>query len=237
MHRGDGFYPIKFSDFRRYGCDTNNTPNQSSDYYMESLPADDAGAFDDTLLMDETNKWRNEYERTSAGGDLDPLTIFEYDTNTGLSPAMTAETKIAEGEKEGVIGRTSQPTRGAGSKKRRRKGKEDPDTKVFFEPCDVDVLFGRGTRSNQHKGNKLYLNEKELLQSRYKAAGKEDKAAISQELIDRVHGWGGRFLKKDATTNCWFEVTNAQALDKCCQALREINSPERRAARRARYGK
>jgi hypothetical protein len=100
-----------------------------------------------------------------------------------------------------------------------------------------DVLLGRGGRTNNHAGNKRYLTEKEEIQARYTAATKQDKTGISQELVDRVHAWGGRFLELDPSNNQWFQVTNIKARKKASQSLRELNTPEERAAKRARYGK
>lgn len=109
--------------------------------------------------------------------------------------------------------------------------------RVYFEPADEDVLMGRGGRSNHHPGNQHYLQEKELLQASYKAASKVEKTVIAQELVNRVHAWGGRFLELDAVAGRWFQASPERARKKCSQALREVNTPEVRAAKRARYAK
>ncbi len=102
---------------------------------------------------------------------------------------------------------------------------------------DVDVLMGRGGRTNHHKGNENYLQIKERIQPRYLAAAKEDKTAISQELVDAILLQGGRFLKLDALTERWYVVDNQVARKKASQTLREINTPAVRAAKRAKYNK
>jgi len=102
---------------------------------------------------------------------------------------------------------------------------------------DVDVLMGRGGRTNHHKGNENYLKIKERIQPRYLAAAKEDKTAISQELVDAILLEGGRFLKLDPLTERWYVVDNQVARKKASQTLREINTPEVRAAKRAKYQK
>ncbi|KAL7567844.1 hypothetical protein ACA910_000585 [Epithemia clementina (nom. ined.)] len=107
----------------------------------------------------------------------------------------------------------------------------------FVEPNDLDVLLGRGGRTNNHPGNKTYLEVKDRMQSRYLAADKNGKTPISQELVDIVHGWGGRFLKLEPGENRWFEVDEITARKKCSQTLREINTPDERAAKRAKYAK
>ena len=136
----------------------------------------------------------------------------------------------------------------------------------YFEPTDNDVLLGRGYvsdsilllsfhiaarifqliafvsfyrgRANNHPGNKRYLELKDTIQDRYMAADKNQKTEISQELVDIVNKeWKGHFLKLDPDTNQWYEVDNITARKKCSQTLREINTAEVRAAKRARYRK
>lgn len=99
---------------------------------------------------------------------------------------------------------------------------------------DVDVLLGRGGRVNQHPGNQDYLRKKEHLQDRYLAASKDKKKNISQELVDWIHARGGRFLKQDDEKR-WYEVSNTDARKKASQTLREVNTPEHRADKRAKY--
>lgn len=102
---------------------------------------------------------------------------------------------------------------------------------------DKDVLLGRGGRANNHAGNKRYLAEKDRIQPRYLNATKQEKKDISQELVDIVHAWGGRFLKEDEAMKRWYEVDEKSARKKASQSLREINTPEQRARKRARYSK
>ena len=84
------------------------------------------------------------------------------------------------------------------------------------------------------------------MQPRYRAALKDDKTAISQELVDAIHAAGGRFLKLNDDDNNnsssrnnkasrWYEVDNTTARKKASQTLREVNTPEFRAAKRAKY--
>ena len=118
----------------------------------------------------------------------------------------------------------------------KRKSKYDISSR-FLEPNDLDVLLGRGGRTNNHPGNKRYLEVKDNMQSKYLAADKNDKTPISQELMDIVHAWGGRFLKLDPSENRWFEIDESTARKKCSQTLREINTPAERATKRAKYAK
>jgi hypothetical protein len=105
------------------------------------------------------------------------------------------------------------------------------------KPTEVDVLCGRGGRTNHHTGNIQYLRMKEEIQDRYLAASKEEKTAISQELVDAIHSRGGRFLKLDERSNQWYEIDDRTARKKASQTLREMNTPEYRAQKRQKYAK
>lgn len=130
-------------------------------------------------------------------------------------------------------------------KKKRRQSKRpnyEPPVKVYVIPNDNDVLMGRGGRTNHHPGNHMYLDQKKIIQPKYLAATKEEKTDISQELVDAVHSWGGRFLKQDPVgtdsidnhneekvecvtehdDNRWYEVLNIVARKKASQTLREV---------------
>jgi hypothetical protein len=117
-----------------------------------------------------------------------------------------------------------------------RRNKE-PEVKLYFEPADDDILLGRGGRTNHHPGNKRYLLEKGDIQDRYLAATKQEKTFIAQELVDRVHAWGGKFLAMEETTKQWYQVSPIKARKKASQTLRERNTAEERLAKRLRYGK
>lgn len=121
-------------------------------------------------------------------------------------------------------------------KRTRTRPNHDPEVMDYCEVTDEDVLLGRGGRSNHHAGNKRYLIEKEKIQPRYLAADKEAKTGISQELVDIVENWGGRFLKLDEETNRWYKVKNIVARKKASQTLREMNTEQYRASKRAKYG-
>jgi hypothetical protein len=98
--------------------------------------------------------------------------------------------------------------------------KEKPE-KEFCVPTEVDVLLGRGGKSNNHPGNNRYRSEVYKLQDWYKTCIKTSKTNLSQCLVDWVHSYGGRFLALDSKTKTWFVVDNLRARKKCSQALRE----------------
>jgi len=114
---------------------------------------------------------------------------------------------------------------------------KNSSTVYVNDPTDLDVLLGRGARSNRHAGNKRYLqlvlNMKALYRSK---PGKKHKTKISKELIDKIHQYGGRFLQKEkGKAGKWYVVHDKVARKKASQALREDNTIENRKARREKY--
>jgi hypothetical protein len=91
-----------------------------------------------------------------------------------------------------------------------------------------DVLMGRKGRSNSHPGNRRYLKEARRMQMQYaKASNYREKMNVSQELVNLVRHWGGRFLQLDVETNLWNEVDNQTARKKARDALRDPLKPGR----------
>ncbi|KAL7564140.1 hypothetical protein ACA910_021115 [Epithemia clementina (nom. ined.)] len=123
---------------------------------------------------------------------------------------------------------------GGAQKKRQRKVYE-PEKRLYVEYTSDDVLCQRGGLANSHAGNRKFLSAKEELQSEYFATPKLKRTLVSQKLVDDVHQWGGRFLRKDSFG--WYEVHNHVARTKAGQALRETYTPEDRAEKRAKYNK
>jgi len=124
----------------------------------------------------------------------------------------------------------------APKKKRKRNPRKKivPEVKEYVNPTDVDVLLGRGGRSNHHPGNKRYREEVRNLQRWYLGEeNKNKKTDLSQLLVDYVHAYQGRFLQKDDIG--WYLIPNIVARRKASQALREDNDAEKRAAKRDRF--
>ena len=120
------------------------------------------------------------------------------------------------------------------AKKRVRKVYNIPPHKRKHVPYnDSDVLCQRGGLANKHPGNHRYLAAKDALQDIYLATPKAARTGVAQQLVDQVHAWGGRFLRKD--NRGWYEIHNHTARTKAGQALREDYTPEERKEKRIRY--
>lgn len=88
------------------------------------------------------------------------------------------------------------------------------------DPTVRDVLLGRGGGTNGHPGNTRFRDESRKLRVVYEASAREDKKQISLDLVDTVHAYGGRFMRKEQDGR-WYEVDHESARKKCSQALRE----------------
>jgi hypothetical protein len=125
---------------------------------------------------------------------------------------------------------------GTGKKKRKRtpRKKVVPEKKEYVEPMPLDILSGRGGKSNHHHGNKRYREEVENLKEWYNNIdSKDSKTDLSQCLVDYVQSYGARFLEQD--DHGWYIVDNITARRKASQALRENTDPDKRRAKRQRF--
>jgi hypothetical protein len=84
-----------------------------------------------------------------------------------------------------------------------------------------DVLCGRGGATNNHIGNKRFRTIISEYQLGYLQARKKEKVVVARRIVDCVKMNGGRFLKRDDSTNMWVEVSIKKATEKTSQALRE----------------
>jgi hypothetical protein len=94
-------------------------------------------------------------------------------------------------------------------------------------PNAQDVLSGRGGGINSHKGNKTFREWVNQRKEEYNLAqNKKEKIAVAMQVVHQVHQQSpvpGRFLQRDTTTSgqWWVEISEAKALAKTTQALRE----------------
>ncbi len=98
-------------------------------------------------------------------------------------------------------------------------------------PSDLDVLFGRGQKINKHPGNQRFRELVNQMKPIYFAQGssKKKKHALSQQVMETVFAYGGRFLEvenasssiNESTDLVFIEVDKKRARKKCSQRLRE----------------
>ena len=87
-----------------------------------------------------------------------------------------------------------------------------------------------------HPGNKTYRDIVTNQQNHYRGCDKNEKTKVAQGIVDHIQKLVlGRFLELDRDAKRWFLVPNVVARRKVGQALRENNTEEARAAKRAKY--
>jgi hypothetical protein len=200
--------------------------------------------FEDYCANDFPSRSRDDFQSQPYPSCVASSNVPQQHQQQGLlphnvEPSLQTETDSSQQQQK----KRCTPTKGTTKQrctKRPKEASQEVDDDVLRDYIDGhftsdDVLMGRGGLANQHPGNQAYLRAKEGLQSRYLAALKHDKTGISQELVDKIHARGGRFLKQDSRRNQWYEVDNATARTKASQTLREINTAENRARKRAKY--
>jgi hypothetical protein len=89
-------------------------------------------------------------------------------------------------------------------------------------PSKLDILCGRGGKSNNHPGNRRYRQLVSDMKSSYRRIGsKSAKTDLSRAIVDHVYKYGGRFLKADTLAGRYIILTPDESRKKTSQALRE----------------
>jgi hypothetical protein len=220
-----------------------------------SLVKEQAGTTSDDVLEKPSLQHRASYILWASDGenvdnDIDFASIFQASDMSWIAGAVPFPEPASSSPlsanpppytRDGGQIPVVSPIRGSHTKRLDDDGDDDSESQQSVSHNDnsfkeADVLLGRGGLVNLHPGNQAYLQHKERLQARYLAASKEEKTEISQELVDIVHDWGGRFMKQsEDNEHIWYEVDNLKARKKASQTLREINTPEHRAYKRKKY--
>ena len=112
---------------------------------------------------------------------------------------------------------------------RRHQRTKPKDINYVDEINDKDVLCGRGTRTNLHPGNKIYLQIADARRQRYKSTGNMNvKKALIMEILDIYKSENARFLEYDSDVNRWYVLPESMAYKKVSQRLRDNPSTPRR---------
>lgn len=88
----------------------------------------------------------------------------------------------------------------------------------------ADVLCGRGDFCNKHQGNIFFRKLVSLFYAEYKSAPKGTKQYVSRKVVVLIRFYQGRFLKRNADKDLWFEVGDVAATTKAEKAFRELNT-------------
>eukprot|EP00934_Nitzschia_sp_Nitz4_P002860 Nitzschia sp. Nitz4//scaffold21_size171442//55465//57003//NITZ4_002156-RA/size171442-processed-gene-0.11-mRNA-1//1//CDS//3329542396//2850//frame0 len=102
----------------------------------------------------------------------------------------------------------------------RRKFKEQQMTTNILPflgvelPTKNDVLTGKGRPIQRHSGNVRFRALVDVLAVEYTSSTKSNKAAVVANVFDAIKASNGRFLCKDEKNGFWFEISDAEAMQK-----------------------
>jgi hypothetical protein len=152
---------------------------------------------------------------------------------------LTKTSLLSNDTKPGIpAGKSSHgnPKKSPLKRRKRKRRNRDPPVKWYVQVRRMDVLLGRGGRSNHHPGNITFRKQAGELREWYRTSDKHVKTDLSQLLVNWVQNeQNGRYLQLDREEDRWFIVTNLVARRKASQALREHMTMEERMARKNQH--
>lgn len=165
--------------------------------------------------VENINSYVKSYSSTSVNL---PTSISPYtDVISGIPGSSFASNRI---KRKGSVGK------GKNSVKGRLTSSIgiNISTNVIVNAHDHDVLYGRGGNTNHHQGNKRFRDMVKYNKERYYKSPKKDKNKVAMEIVEtiRLQKPSGRFLEKDEN-GFWQDVGDKKAIQKTCQALRDVN--------------
>jgi hypothetical protein len=105
-------------------------------------------------------------------------------------------------------------------RQRRQERLSQPRRTMIYVPMSCDVLFGKGSRIQNHVGNKKFRVLIADCQKSYEKASRGEKTILAQSIVDTVIECSGMFLKPDG--NVWLPVENDAARFKVSAVFRTL---------------
>lgn len=120
--------------------------------------------------------------------------------------------------------------------------KEQDTIFTIQHPNEFDVLAGRGNGVAFHSGNHNFVKLVKQYYGIYSdpTSSRNQKMAITEEIIRKIHSSGGRFLKPNRSNNsrdCWICMTSDETRKKTGQALRDGGKPAKKRHLRSLHKK
>lgn len=95
------------------------------------------------------------------------------------------------------------------------------DTDIYC-PSPLDVLCGRGKPFQEHAGNVCLAELIEKHQDVYRSTKRGGKSEVSEDILQKVREYDGRFLKKKEGEDNWKVVNDDEAREKVSQGFRNV---------------
>ena len=99
----------------------------------------------------------------------------------------------------------------------------------IYTPGFHDVLLGTDSLAKNHVGNVRYLSAVRELFPQYDATNDRlARGAFFESVLNTVHGYGGRFLRRDDSGIQWQVISREEALEKIGNSFRSCRRKEKR---------
>jgi hypothetical protein len=95
------------------------------------------------------------------------------------------------------------------------------DTHIYC-PSPLDVLCGRGKPFQEHAGNVCLADLIDKHQDVYRRTKRGGKSEVSEDILQKVREYDGRFLKKKEGEDNWKVVNDDEAREKVSQGFRNV---------------
>lgn len=156
---------------------------------------------------------------THRGRLIDALLAAEMREGGDIQASETKEMKLQTSERASLSMTSNEISIGTSNGPRQ--------TLWVASPSELDVLCGRGGKSNHWTGNKRYRQVISSMRRNYRdIETKAAKTDLSAAIVSHVHSYGGRFLRLERTTGKYYVLSTAEARKKTSQALRESKDPK-----------
>lgn len=156
-------------------------------------------------------------EKSLAGDIKDPTSdLVDSAAHDRNGPATVVQSTIS-------LPPNAMATTQSGSPKRTPTKQKGSTKQKAYQ--DTDIIMGRGGNATYHPGNRRYLAAMKRRLVQYHKSERSEKIRVSQQVVDEVRAWGGRFLKR-VGSNEYVEVSNKIARTRVSQALRDGKTSE-----------
>jgi hypothetical protein len=119
-----------------------------------------------------------------------------------------------------------------------KKGKSPPRMYLTEQPTELDVLCGRGNIYSSHPGNVAFQRVICENMDKYASAngGRPEKVKVVDNVMKLVKQSGARIVKLEVETNRWYQISRAEAHQKCGHCLRDTIRSRNNAAGKSKGG-
>lgn len=118
-------------------------------------------------------------------------------------------------------------------KNRRLKYDKNVRLGCSFQPSSMDVICGRGKRTYEHAGNKIFRSVCSMYLEKYqRSSGRVQKSSIMMKIVEQIRRNSPTktgFVRQDPHTLVWYIVRDHLARDKVGHSFRDIMKARKKA--------